>query len=247
MSSMDFEEITELHNRIAFALRMAGLKRAALDDAIAAAFHDVARAIEDQRAVEWERGKNVRNGFWRLIAKRDVETYTSRTLFATVFSLRRLSARASSPFPGARPHSLVSSYSLLLYLVSESVFRALSTTHVTERHLAASVCILAGAPCDGEHRVALVVERSLDSQLALIQGQRPDALPSLARHDAVTDALVEADLVLVVGIEDLILSEGKDVSGAVSRRAGVGDGLGRVVFVTFNSCGSAADGPAAMR
>jgi len=27
---MDFEEITELHNRIAFALRMAGLKRAAL-------------------------------------------------------------------------------------------------------------------------------------------------------------------------------------------------------------------------
>ncbi len=34
-------------------------------------------------------------------------------------------------------------------------------------------------------------------------------------------ALVEADLVLVVGIEDLILSEGKDVSGAVSRRAGV--------------------------
>jgi hypothetical protein len=79
MLHMDFEEITELHNRIAFALRMAGLKRAALDDAIAAAFHDVARAIEDQRAVEWERGKNVRNGFWRLIAKRDVETYTSRT------------------------------------------------------------------------------------------------------------------------------------------------------------------------
>ena len=87
MLHMDFEEITELHNRIAFALRMAGLKRAALDDAIAAAFHDVARAIEDQRAVEWERGKNVRNGFWRLIAKRDVETYTSRTLSCDGFLL----------------------------------------------------------------------------------------------------------------------------------------------------------------
>ena len=52
--------------------------------------------------------------------------------------------------------------------------------------------------------------------MALIQGQRPNALPSLAGHDAAADALVEADLVLVVGIEDLILSEGKDVSGAVS-------------------------------
>jgi len=88
MLHMDFEEITELHNRIAFALRMAGLKRAAFDDAIAAAFDDVARAIEDQRAVEWERGKNVRNGFWRgLIAKRDVEMYTSRTLSCDGFLL----------------------------------------------------------------------------------------------------------------------------------------------------------------
>ena len=97
MLHMDFEEITELHNRIAFALRMAGLKRAALDDAIAAAFHDVARAIEDQRAVEWERGKNVRNGFWRLIAKRDVETYTSRTV------LRRFSPYVASAREHRRP------------------------------------------------------------------------------------------------------------------------------------------------
>ena len=88
MLHMDFEEITQLHNRIAFALRMAGLKRAAFDDAIAAAFDDVARAIEDQRVVEWERGKNVRNGFWRgLIAKRDVETYASRTLSCNGFLL----------------------------------------------------------------------------------------------------------------------------------------------------------------
>jgi hypothetical protein len=66
------------------------------------------------------------------------------------------------------------------------------------------------SPCDGEHRVALVVERTLDSQLALIQGQCPDALPSLARHDAVADALVEADLVLVVGMR---LSSESAVSG----------------------------------
>ena len=76
MLHMDVEEITELHNRIAFALRMAGLKGAALDDAIAAAFRDSARAIEQQRAVEWKRGKNVRVGamtFGELIAGAPVQ------------------------------------------------------------------------------------------------------------------------------------------------------------------------------
>jgi hypothetical protein len=57
---MDPEEIAEVHDRIAFTLRMIGLKGAALDEAIAAAFREAARAIEHQRAVEWKRSKTMR-------------------------------------------------------------------------------------------------------------------------------------------------------------------------------------------
>jgi len=57
---LDFDEVVELHNRIAFALRMAGLKGAALDEAIAAALREAARAVGQQRAIEWKRGKTVR-------------------------------------------------------------------------------------------------------------------------------------------------------------------------------------------
>jgi len=57
---MNIEEIAEVHNRIAFALRMSGLKGAALDEAIAAAFRKAARAIERERGIEWKRSKTMR-------------------------------------------------------------------------------------------------------------------------------------------------------------------------------------------
>jgi hypothetical protein len=39
---------------------MAGLKGAALDEAIAAAFREAARAIERERGIEWKRSKTMR-------------------------------------------------------------------------------------------------------------------------------------------------------------------------------------------
>jgi hypothetical protein len=114
---------------------------------------------------------------------------------------------------------LGSRYSPLLDPVSETVRLAFAAAHVTERHLAASPGIVAGTTCNGEHRVALVVERPLDGQLALLQCQRPETLPRLAGQDTEADALVGADLDLVVGVEH-------PTSGALPVRA-----LGRVVEV----------------
>jgi hypothetical protein len=49
---------------------------------------------------------------------------------------------------------------------------------------------------------------------------------ALPGKGAEADALVGANLVLIVGVEHLV-GEGEDIAGAVSRRARVGDGVGR--------------------
>jgi hypothetical protein len=74
----------------------------------------------------------------------------------------------------------------------------------------------------------------LDGQLPLLQGKRPETLPRLAGHGAEADALVGANLVLVVGIED-IFGECQDAAGAVTRRARVSDSVGRGVLDSSSS------------
>jgi hypothetical protein len=60
MFHMTEDDIIDVHGRISFALRMAGLKGAALDEACAAAFREAARAIERERGIEWKRERVVR-------------------------------------------------------------------------------------------------------------------------------------------------------------------------------------------
>ena len=78
-----------------------------------------------------------------------------------------------------------------------------------------------------------VEERPLDGDLALVQGERPEALPGLADQRAEANALVRAHLVLVVGIVHLV-GEGEDVAGGVALIPGVGDGVGIGVFHHFD-------------
>ena len=78
-----------------------------------------------------------------------------------------------------------------------------------------------------------VEEWPLDGDLALIQGDRPEALPGLAHQRAEADSLVRAHLVLVVGVVHLI-GEGEDVAGGVALIARVGDRIGIGVFHHFD-------------
>jgi hypothetical protein len=57
---MSEDEIIALGERLSFALRMAGLSGATLDEALNAAFREAVRAIERQRSIEWKRGKTIR-------------------------------------------------------------------------------------------------------------------------------------------------------------------------------------------
>ena len=70
-----------------------------------------------------------------------------------------------------------------------------------------------------------VEDRALDGDLALIQGDRPEALPGLAHQRAEADALVRAHLVLVVGVVHLI-GEAEDVAGVSPLGARIGAGEG---------------------
>src|SRR5690242_8447115 len=94
-----------------------------------------------------------------------------------------------------------------------------------QSHFAERAGEFAGAAGDGQHRVAAVIERPLDRQLALIQAQSPEAFPGLPRHGAEADALVAADFVLIVGIVNLV-REGEDVAGAVAASPRVGHCIG---------------------
>jgi len=58
------------------------------------------------------------------------------------------------------------------------------------------------------------------------------SVPRLAWHGAEADALVGADLVLLVGIEDFV-GESEEIADAVALRADVGDRVGRGVFGHF--------------
>ena len=101
-----------------------------------------------------------------------------------------------------------------------------------ERHVARGAGNFAGAAGDRQHRVAGVEERPLDGDLALVQGERPEALPGLADR-AEANALVRAHLVLVIGIVHLV-GEGEDVAGGVALIPGVDDGVGIGVFHHFD-------------
>jgi hypothetical protein len=48
---MDEDELTQLHERLAFGVRMAGLQGPALDEAISAAFTRCVAIIERERAI----------------------------------------------------------------------------------------------------------------------------------------------------------------------------------------------------
>src|SRR5262249_53972281 len=84
-----------------------------------------------------------------------------------------------------------------------------------ERHLSERPRKFAGSAGDGEYRVCAIVERPLDRQLTLLQVQRPEALPGFAWHRTEADALVGADLVLVVCVVNLV-REGEDVASTVA-------------------------------
>lgn len=57
---MSEDEMLLLGSRIASALRLAGLKGPALDEAIAAAFREAIRPIERERAIDWTRRATIK-------------------------------------------------------------------------------------------------------------------------------------------------------------------------------------------
>ena len=57
---MDEDEITQLHERLAFCVRSTGLIGHALDEAISAAFVSCVRIIERERAMQDKRRATIR-------------------------------------------------------------------------------------------------------------------------------------------------------------------------------------------
>lgn len=57
---MSEDEMLLLHSRISSALRLAGLKGAALDQAIASAFREAIRPIERERGTDWTRRATIK-------------------------------------------------------------------------------------------------------------------------------------------------------------------------------------------
>jgi hypothetical protein len=60
MFHMTEDDIVDVHSKISSALRMAGLKGKALDQAIAAAFTEAVRAIERERGMDQQRRATIR-------------------------------------------------------------------------------------------------------------------------------------------------------------------------------------------
>ncbi len=73
-----------------------------------------------------------------------------------------------------------------------------------QTHLAASLAEFAGSAGYREDRVLLVVEWSLDGDLALVQSGRLNALPRLAHDGAGAPPVVAADLVGIGLVVDVV-------------------------------------------
>src|SRR4051794_13510103 len=87
-------------------------------------------------------------------------------------------------------------------VVGEFVLRAIVAR--LERHFAGRAGVFAGAAGDGEDRIAAVVKRPFDDDLAVRQKYGPGAFPGFADDRPDATALIGPDLVRVLRVKDVV-------------------------------------------
>ena len=109
-----------------------------------------------------------------------------------------------------------------LQMIDEVVGRSLGVTRM-EIHLPMRARKGARSTGDDEDRIAGILERSLNRDLAVVESCGPDAFPRLADDGPDTPAIVAADR--LTALEELVI-KGQDVADAIAFVAEIGDDVG---------------------
>src|SRR5574341_311008 len=99
--------------------------------------------------------------------------------------------------------SFVLQNSLLVNGICEVVLAALRVAGM-QQHFAARLRIRACSTCNCQRGIRRIVEGTFDCDLAIGQGQRPDAFPSFSNRRTSTLAVIVADFILVGLIVDFV-------------------------------------------